>query len=249
MNQPLRALVFDVDGTLADTERFHLRAFNEAFAAEGLPWHWDEALYTELLAVSGGKERLQAWWRRLHAQVIDIDGHAVPDLIERLHDAKTAAYEAMVNEGLVELRPGVLALMEQAGRHGLQLAIATTTSPVNVAALLRRALGPQWRLLVPVVGDGESAPRKKPHPQVYLQVLARLGLPAPACLAFEDSANGLRAARAAGIDTVVTPTAFTRDHDFGGALQVLPSLAGVGVDDLLAWRERAHAAQAVGAAA
>ncbi len=250
MHQPLRALVFDVDGTLADTERFHLRAFNHAFAEEGLAWHWDEALYTELLAVSGGKERMLAWWRRSRREFVDIDGRAVLDLVERLHEAKTAAYAAMVNEGLVELGPGVLMLMEEAHRCGLQLAIATTTSPVNVAALLRRGLGPQWRLLFPVVCDGSTAPRKKPHPQVYLQVLARLGLRAPACIAFEDSANGLRAATAAGLDTVVTPTAFTRDDDFSGALCVLPSLAGLRVADLLGWRDsRAHTAQMAGAAA
>src|SRR3954452_21166931 len=100
MNQPLRALVFDVDGTLADTERFHLRAFNHAFAGEGLAWHWDEALYTELLAVSGGKERMLAYWRRSRRGVVDIDGNSVLDLVERLHEAKTAAYEAMVNDGL-----------------------------------------------------------------------------------------------------------------------------------------------------
>lgn len=232
---PLRALVFDVDGTLADTERFHLRAFNEAFAGEGLDWAWDEALYTRLLNVSGGKERILHYWRETRGDVVDIDGAGVRDTVERLHLAKTAAYEAMVNDGLVELRPGVLALMEEALARGLQLAIATTTSPANIQSLLRRAIGPQWALRFPVICDASTAPLKKPHPQVYLQVLQRLRLPAAACLAFEDSANGLRAATAAGIATVITPTHFTQDHDFGAALRVLPSLAGVGVDDLLAW--------------
>src|SRR3954468_3154086 len=144
MDQPLCALVFDVDGTLADSERFHLRAFNEAFAAEGLDWHWDEALYTKLLETSGGKERMLAWWRQVRGGIVDIDGGAVQEGLERVHLAKTAAYEAMVSSGLVELRPGVLALMEEARRRGLRLAIATTTSPVNVAALLRRAMGAHW---------------------------------------------------------------------------------------------------------
>ena len=249
MNPLLRALVFDVDGTLADTERFHLRAFNLAFAEVGLAWHWDEALYTELLEISGGKERVLAYWRRACGEMVDIDGTAVAQLVERLHLAKTAYYEAMVNEGLVDLRPGVLALMDEARHRGLQLAIATTTSPVNVAALLRRAVGPGWQLQFPVVCDAATAPRKKPHPQVYLQALERLGLPAPSCIAFEDSANGLHAALAAGMDTVITPTAFTRHHDFSGALRVRPSLAGVAVDHLNAWRtSRAPVADAVGAA-
>jgi HAD superfamily hydrolase (TIGR01509 family) len=249
MNQPLHALVFDVDGTIADTERFHLRAFNQAFADEGLDWHWDEALYTELLEISGGKERMLAYWRRSRGHMVDIDGNAIVHLVERLHQAKTAIYESMVHNGLVELRPGVLVLMDEARRRGLRLAIATTTSPVNVAALLRRAVGAQWRLHFPVVCDASTAPRKKPHPQAYLQALERLGLPAAPCLAFEDSANGLRAASAAGMDTVVTPTAFTRHHDFSGALRVLPSLAGLSVDNLIGWRAgHAPAAQAMGAA-
>ena len=234
----LQALVFDVDGTLADTERFHLAAFNDAFAAEGLDWHWEEPLYTRLLEISGGKERILHYWRQTRGHLIDIDGAGVRDTVERLHLAKTAAYEAMVNAGRIELRPGVLALMEQAAQQGLQLAIATTTSPANVAALLRRAMGPHWRLRFTAVCDASSSPVKKPHPQVYRQVLDAIRLPPRACLAFEDSFNGLRAASAAGIPTLVTPTRFTAHHDFTGALRVLDSLAGIGVDDLLAWRER-----------
>jgi HAD superfamily hydrolase (TIGR01509 family) len=241
---PLHALVFDVDGTLADTERTHLAAFNHAFAEAGLDWHWDESLYTELLAISGGKERILHYWRSTCADVLEVAGAAVADTVQRLHEIKTAAYEAMVNDGAVQLRPGVLHLIEQAQRRGLALAIATTTSPVNVAALLRRAIGPDWRLQFSVVADASTAPVKKPHPQVYLQVLHAMKLPASACLAFEDSANGLRAATAAGIATVVTPTAFTRDHDFSGALRVLSDLGRVRVAMLRDWH-----AGAVGALA
>lgn len=236
MTQALRALVFDVDGTLADTEQFHRQAFNEAFAAEALDWQWDEALYTRLLEISGGKERILHYWRQVRGHVVEVDGAGLRDTIERIHLNKTAAYEAMVKAGRIALRPGILALMQQARAQGLQLAIATTTSPVNVAALLRQAIGPEWRLDIPVVCDASSAPVKKPHPQVYRQVLDRLGLPAAACIAFEDSANGLRSARGAGLEVVVTPTRFTEHHDFGDALRVLLSLEGVGVDDLRAWR-------------
>ena len=232
----LQALIFDVDGTLADTEQCHLEAFNQAFASEGLDWHWDEALYTELLEISGGKERIRHYWKQVRGHMVDIDGSALADTIDRIHLAKTAAYEARVNAGRVTLRPGVLALIEEAARGGLRLAIATTTSTVNVAALLRHAIGPQWRLHFPVVCDASTAPWKKPHPQVYRQVLRELGLPAAACIAFEDSANGLRSARTAGIATVITPTRFTAHQDFAGALRVLPSLSGIGLDALRAWR-------------
>ncbi|MEY4267313.1 MAG: hypothetical protein RIS90_1848 [Pseudomonadota bacterium] len=231
----LQALIFDVDGTLADTEAAHRAAFNQAFTQEGMDWHWDEALYTRLLDVSGGKERLLHYWRSRHPEVRDVDGAGVRDTIARLHELKTAAYEAMVNDGAVSLRPGVLHLIDAASQAGLQLAIATTTSPVNIAALLRGAIGSDWRQFFGIVEDASTAAIKKPHPQVYLQTLQRLQLPAANCLAFEDSANGLRAAMGAGLATLITPTHFTADHDFSGALKVLPNLQGVTVADLHAW--------------
>ena len=231
----LQALIFDVDGTLADTEAAHRAAFNQAFDQEGLDWHWDEALYTQLLDVSGGKERLTHYWTQRHPEVRDVDGAGVRDTIARLHELKTAAYEAMVNDGAVSLRPGVLHLIDAAGHAGLHLAIATTTSPVNIAALLRGAIGSDWRQFFGIVEDASTAAIKKPHPQVYLQTLQRLQLPARQCLAFEDSANGLRAATGAGLATVITPTQFTAGHDFSAALKVLPNLQGVTVADLQAW--------------
>jgi HAD superfamily hydrolase (TIGR01509 family) len=159
----------------------------------------------------------------------------VQDTVQQLHDLKTAAYEQAVQNGAVQLRPGVLQLMESAFRDGLQLAIATTTSPVNIAALLRATLGPRWSRYFMVIEDASTAPLKKPHPQVYLQTLKRLQLPASACLAFEDSANGLQAALGAGLQALITPNHFTAGHDFSGALRVLPDLLGTSVADLRAW--------------
>lgn len=233
---PLKALIFDVDGTLADTEHAHLAAFNNAFAAEGMDWTWDEQLYTLLLEVSGGKERIAHYWKKTRGDILDVDGSGVRDTIDRLHARKTAAYEAMVNGGAIQLRPGVLNLVEEARSAGLGVAIATTTSSVNIGALLRPAIGPQWRTHFSAIEDASSAPVKKPHPQVYLQMLRALALPAATCIAFEDSGNGLRAASAAGIDTVITPTHFTAHHDFSGALRVVGTMAGTRLADLAAWR-------------
>lgn len=234
----LQALIFDVDGTLADTEHAHLAAFNHAFAHEGTGWHWDLPTYTQLLEISGGKERMLHHWKQVQPGLTDLGG-GVEDTIARLHELKTAAYERAVRDGAVQLRPGVRELIEAAHADGLRLAIATTTSPVNIAALLRQAIGPDWRQLFAVVEDASTAPRKKPDPMVYTQTLARLGMPAAACLAFEDSANGLAAARAAGLATIVTPTSFTAHHDFSGALRLLPDLSGVGVGQLRAWHASA----------
>lgn len=231
----LQALIFDVDGTLADTERVHLAAFNHAFQAAGMGWHWDLAQYTQLLDVSGGPERLLHHWRQVQPDLRDLDGQGVSATVERLHALKTAAYEDAVRAGALTLRPGVAALIEAAAAQGLGLAIATTTTPVNVAALLRSTLGADWRTRFQVIEDASTAPLKKPHPQVYQNALRRLGLAPEACVAFEDSANGLRAATRAGLATVITPTAFTAQHDFAGALRVLPDLTGVRLRDLTDW--------------
>ena len=239
----LQALVFDVDGTLADTEAAHLAAFNQAFAEDGLDWHWSEAAYTRLLEISGGKERILHYWRSVQPDLVDLAA-GVRDTVARLHSLKTAYYESAVQQGAVQLRAGVLAMIEQAHQAGLKMAIATTTSPVNISALLRAAIGPDWRQYFMVIEDASTAPRKKPHPQVYLQTLQRLQLPARACLAFEDSENGLHAAVAAGLATLITPNTFTAHHDFKGALRVLPSLLDVSVAHLRAWHAEAFVAPA-----
>ena len=235
----LEALIFDVDGTLADTELAHLAAFNQAFAQEGIGWQWDVPLYTQLLEVSGGKERMLHYWRQVRPDVTDL-GNGVQATVARLHELKTAAYEQAVRDGAVQLRPGVLKLIEAAHAEGLRLAIATTTSAVNIVALLRRAIGPDWQRFFTVVEDASTAPRKKPDPMVYQQTLARLAVPAAACLAFEDSANGLMAARTAKLATIVTPNNFTAHHDFTGALRVLPDLAGVSVAQLREWHAQSQ---------
>jgi HAD superfamily hydrolase (TIGR01509 family) len=234
----LNALIFDVDGTLADTESVHLEAFNHAFQQEGLDWHWSTEQYTQLLDISGGKERMLAYWRSVDPDLKEVEAGAVSDTINRLHEIKTAYYENAVNSGAVALRPGVLALMSEARRQGLQLAIATTTSPVNIAALMRSAIGLDWRSHFLAIGDASNAPVKKPNPQVYMKVLADMGMRAADCVAFEDSSNGLRAARAAGLDTVITPNGFTAHHDFTGALRVVPNLSEVNVARLKEWHNR-----------
>lgn len=216
----LSALIFDVDGTLADTESAHRDAFNAAFAEAGLEWHWSVPLYTRLLEVAGGKERLLHYWRSLDAK--EADSRRAQTTIAALHASKTRHYAAQA--GQLALRPGILRLIREAHAAQMPMAIATTTSPENIDALLQPHLGSAWRTLFVAVCDGATVERKKPAPDVYLAALAALALPAADCLAFEDSAIGLRAARAAGIPTLVTPNAYTAHHQFDDALLILPHL-------------------------
>jgi HAD superfamily hydrolase (TIGR01509 family) len=235
----LQALIFDVDGTLADTEGAHLAAFNQAFASAGLAWHWDESLYVSLLEVSGGKERMAHY---LTKHVNRDDAHASGDSpaamspdFDALHAIKTTAYTNQMRAGALALRPGIEAILAAAEKAGLRLAIATTTTESNIDALLRPRLGPDWSQRFEVIEHAGTAARKKPDPQVYRQTLERLGLAATACLAIEDSANGLQAALGAGIATIITPNPFTAHHNFKGALRILPSLERTAVADLHRW--------------
>lgn len=239
MSTTLQALIFDVDGTLANTEACHLSAFNQAFADENLDWNWTTEQYTELLQISGGKERMLHYWKTVQPDLVDV-GAGVRDTIDRLHLLKTAYYEQAVQAGTVQLRDGVLDLIHQAHQAGLQLAIATTTSPVNIAALLRKAMGEDWADYFVVIEDASTAPNKKPHPQVYQQTLERLNLPAQQCVAFEDSQNGLQAALATHLPTIITPNNFTQHHDFTGALHIAPSLKNTTLEDIQTWWQSAQ---------
>jgi HAD superfamily hydrolase (TIGR01509 family) len=226
---PLRALLWDVDGTLAETEdEGHRVAFNLAFEEAGLPWRWDAERYAHLLGVTGGKERLLAWWR--HA---DPDGAAAAGpAIRRLHERKTAFYLDLLRRGVIGLRPGVRELLLEAQRSGLRQAIATTTTPDNVLTLLDVTLGPEGRALFDVIGAGDVVPDKKPAPDIHHWVLGRLGLPAGACLAIEDSAPGVAAARAAGLAVLLVRSRYSGDAPIAGAAGELGSLAGTTLADL-----------------
>ncbi len=212
----LKALIFDLDGTLADTEEAHRQAFNEAFAAAGLGWHWDIPLYRRLLAVAGGKERILAF------------APATPkEDAARLHQDKTGRYGALVARGAILLRPGVAELIGEARAAGLKLALATTTSRANVEALLAVHF-PQGSPFDLVVA-GEDVANKKPDPEAYRLALAGLGVCAQEALAIEDSEAGLKAALGAQLACLITTNAWTEGGGFSGARAVLPSLAGVGL--------------------
>jgi beta-phosphoglucomutase-like phosphatase (HAD superfamily) len=190
---PLEALIFDVDGTLAETEELHRQAFNETFRAFGLDWVWAADVYRELLRVTGGRERI------IHY----VDHYARPGggalaMAREMHADKTARYARLLGAGAVAPRPGVRRLIAEAHDAGLRLAIATTTSPGNVEPLLGAIFGPLALSWFSVIAAGDIVAAKKPAPDIYDYALRELGCAASACVAFEDSANGVVAARKAG---------------------------------------------------
>ncbi len=226
----MKALIFDVDGTLAETEELHRAAFNLAFAEAGLGWHWDAPLYAELLAVTGGKERIRLAIERGARPVLDSAA------IAALHADKTARYTAEVAG--IALRPGIERLLDEAAAAGVTLAIATTTSPANVHALLRSTLGPGGTGRFAVVGAGDVVARKKPAPDIYRYVLHRLGLAPEECLAVEDTPQGLQAAAGAGIPVVITLSLYGGSAGFEGARAVLDDLGQTSLAELRGYSSR-----------
>jgi HAD superfamily hydrolase (TIGR01509 family) len=219
----LRALIFDVDGTLAETERDgHRIAFNRAFRDAGLDWQWSIDLYGKLLAVSGGKERIRYYIDR-YAENFQPPNH-LPEWIAGLHRAKTQYVGELLAAGQIPLRPGVRRLLTEARKSGIRLAIATTSAPENAKALLKSTLGDDSLSWFDVIAAGDIVPAKKPAPDIYEYVLQTINLQPQDCLAIEDSPQGLAAAIAAGLKTVITVNDYTHHEDFSAATLVVNHL-------------------------
>jgi HAD superfamily hydrolase (TIGR01509 family) len=214
-----KALIWDVDGTIAETERDgHRVAFNKAFEAMGLPRYWDEATYGRLLHVTGGRERLlHDMEDRPDAPHTNVGREALARL---LHKRKNVYFAELVAQGAIGLRPGVQRLMDECLAAGVRLAVATTTSRSNVDALFGSLWGKDWKRMFAAVVCAEDAPAKKPDPQVYRFALQQLRLLPGEAFALEDSPNGLRAADGAGIACGVTRSVYFADALFGGAAWV-----------------------------
>jgi HAD superfamily hydrolase (TIGR01509 family) len=219
----LEALIFDVDGTMADTEETHRQAFNAAFIQFELWWDWSPQLYAELLSTSGGKERIGRYIESLE-ETSAAEKARLHQLVPAIHREKTRLFTELIADGRSPFRPGVARLIREARTAGIQVAVASTTTAANVEALISSNLGQDAYREFAVIACGDQVPEKKPAPDIYNLVLAELGRPAAACAAFEDSGNGVRAAKAAGLFTVVTPTLWTAAQDFSGADLVLHSL-------------------------
>lgn len=216
----LQALIFDVDGTLADTERDgHRIAFNQAFIEQGFDWYWSESLYGELLTIAGGKERIQYYLNKHHPDFQPSSEWS--EFLANLHQLKTKHYRKLLTDAAIPLRPGVKRLIKEAKEQGLRLAIATTSALPNATALLEETLNPDW---FEVIAAGDIVPAKKPAPDIYNYVLDKMSLSPNECLVFEDSLHGLQAAVGAGLKTIVTVNEYTKNQDFSAACLVVNHL-------------------------
>ncbi|WP_029407576.1 HAD family hydrolase [Thiomicrorhabdus sp. Milos-T2] len=219
----LQALLFDVDGTLADTERDgHRPAFNMAFEGAGLDWNWDEALYGELLAVTGGKERIRFYLEKFNTDFKKPENF--DDFVKGLHAAKTKFYTQLMAEGKIPLRPGVENLINEAKAEGMRMAVVTTTTPENVTALLENTLGPDSESWFEVIAAGDIVPAKKPAPDIYNWALEKMNLTPADAIAFEDSSNGIQSSIGANLKTIITINEYTKDDDFSAADLVLDQM-------------------------
>jgi beta-phosphoglucomutase-like phosphatase (HAD superfamily) len=217
----IKAIIFDVDGTLADTEEAHRKAFNSAFAEHRLDWHWSRSDYARWLAVTGGKERLAAFVDSLSLPLEE--RAALEARIPAIHRTKSDCYARLVREGRVPLRAGIERLLDEAASAGVTLAIASTTTRENIDALLGVHFGDGASGRFSVIGAGDAVAEKKPAPDIYQFVLRELGESSADCVAVEDSCLGLTAAKRAGLFTVITPSDWTYGEDFSGADLLLSS--------------------------
>jgi len=221
--RPLQAIIFDVDGTLAETERLgHLVAYNQAFEDLGAEWEWSDAFYGDLLRIEGGAERLDHYLHEYQPEFSIAEDRAA--FVSDAHGRKNLHYRALLNAGEIPLRTGIRRLIEEARAEGLRLAIASSSVRANVFALLDNELGEDAERLFDAIVTGNDVSRKKPDPEAYRRVLERLDLPAGACIAIEDSENGCRAAVRCGLPTIVTISSYTASHDFPESLLVADSL-------------------------
>ena len=220
----IKALIFDCDGVLVDTERDgHRVGFNRAFKAMGIDAEWDVELYGKLLLVAGGKERMRAYFDEAGWPAGTETAEARDELILRLHKLKTEITAGLVAEGALPLRPGISRIVDEAIEAGVKLGVCTTSNPKFIDAVLD-LFGPERKAKFDFVHAGDVVSKKKPDPEIYELAKQSLGLPEHECMVIEDSRNGLLAAMGAGLPTLVTTSTYTVDEDFSGAVKVVPEL-------------------------
>ena len=215
----IQCLIFDFDGTLAETEEAHRNAFNKAFNSIKLNWYWDQHFYKNLLQIAGGKERIEFYNESFSSNSKKISSKD----IREIHLQKTKFYSQSVTQGFVQLRPGIREFLEKAKYNKKKLAISTSTSRDNVTLLLQSCLNENPKDVFSFISTGDLVQKKKPSPDLYKLVLAEMNLIPEECLAFEDSRIGLVSAKRANIKTAVNPSQYSMGDNFDEADYFLTS--------------------------
>lgn len=211
---PIKAIIFDVDGTLSETEEAHREAFNRTFVEFGLDWHWTREMYGELLKTTGGKERMTAFTAS-RGEVAD------QAKIAEIHKRKTAVYGELIDSGAAELRPGVADLIADAIRNGIRVAVATTTNRPNVDRLAEACFGRPAGDVFEIIAAGDEVANKKPASDVFDLAVTGLKLDPSECVGLEDSRNGMLSCVGARVPCIVSPGVYTLGSDFSGAAAVI----------------------------
>jgi HAD superfamily hydrolase (TIGR01509 family) len=218
----LSAVLFDVDGTVAETEEYHRKSFNESFKEFNLDWFWDEAIYKELINIGGGKERIMYHIKKAWPEMLGYKN--LSNYIDSIHKIKNEIYEDYIKESKIETRPGVLRLIDELKKNKIKVALVSSTSEINLTNLFEKGLKINPSEYFDIIAHGDCTKLKKPSSEIYQWTLEKFQLPPNACVAIEDSPRGLESSSGANIKTVVTPSKLTLDEDFGGAQLVVSDL-------------------------
>lgn len=208
----LNAILFDVGGTIAESEEIHRVSFNEAFKEFGLNWYWDEAIYRELVFIGGGKERIKHYITRAWPEMLKQKN--LTKYIESVHKIKGQIYEEFLNDSQLKARPGIIRLLKELKNEKIRLAIVSDTTEENLINLFKKGLGINPIEWFEILAHGGCTIQKKPSPDIYLWTLERLKLPPELCLAIEDAPRGVDSAIDAGLKVLVTPSIYTLEEKF-----------------------------------
>ena len=218
----LSAVLFDVDGTIAETEDLHRRSFNESFKEFNLDWFWDEAIYKELINVGDGMERIKYYIKRAWPEMLEYKN--LNKYMSSIHKVKNEIFRDLVIESKVKPRTGVIRLINDLKKKKTRIAIVSSMNLADLMTLFTEGLNIDPNSTFDLIAHGDCAKNKRPSPEIYEWILEKLRLPPQACVAIEDSPRGVKAAINAKINVLVTPSFYTKDEEFVDAKLVVSSL-------------------------
>ena len=218
----LSAVFFDVDGTIAETEDYHRKSFNESFKEFNLDWFWDEAIYKELINIGGGKERIMFHIKKAWPEMLGYKN--LSNYIDSIHKIKNEIYEDYINESVIRPRPGILRLINELKENNIKIALVSSTSEINLFNLLEKGLKIDTKKTFDLIAHGDCTKLKKPSPEIYEWALQKIQLPPEACISIEDSPKGLESSNGANIKTIITPSKLTQGENFKDASLIVSDL-------------------------